>query len=518
MELTLEMLLYFISDLKPDCVRLPVTGSLFSGVQQFFPGMLRKEQDGTPYLYVAELEDLVRSREELTEEMTVLAVCDAEADRASWEDLPCCLILLGRENPVPYVLNRMIDVFSMMANCDKAMHIAALEGKNVQMLLDLCEDLLGHPAIIFDSSFDVLAYTRHIPCDYALFCETIQNGYTDYGVMQKLQENKIFAQLREGEPLIAPAMGEEGEINIYLKFSGGQALLGYASVHFGQEKPDQGYLDMLRLFMVNVRFCLARDFEGSHYGQMMYETLLLNLMNPADLSEERLAQQVKNVGNLSLTGRFVLGVVAFPDEENVPLQYLTRVIAQEMWDVKPFLYNGQICLLKTLGEDTKPDCFIEQWERDNIIRLLGNRSFAIGISNAFGELTDLRYAFLQAEAALSFRGPDDRYILYGDIYPDHLLSLLEREMPLKYLQPEFYTQIKAYDAAHGTEYLKILLMYLECDCNATHAAERLFLHRNTVRNAVLFAEEHWGIRMDDAEVRVKMETSERVDRYLEQKR
>ncbi len=522
MDLTLEILLYFIADLKPECMHRSAGPGMFVGVKRFFAGMEKEEPDGAQYLYVAGLGELFENRGMITEDMTVLAVREGEKenDKAAYNDqdisrLPCTLILVDDKCPLPYLLNRMIDVFSVMANCDKAMHIAALEGQSVQTLLDICEGLLGHPTIIFDSSFDVLAYTKYTPCDYELFRETIRNGYTDYEVMQKLQANRIFSHLEEGVPLVAPAMGAEDQTNIYLKFSGEQALLGYASVYFGDEEPDPGYLDMLGLFMKNVRFCLKRDFEGSHYGQMMYETFLLNLMNPAGLTEERLEEQVKNIGNVSLSGRFVLAVFEFWDEEEVPLQFLTRIMAREMWDVKPFIYDGQICLLKTLGEDEKPDCLISPWERENIVRLLGDRRFAVGISNAFGELKDLRYAYMQAKAALAFRNEQDRYVLYGDIYYDHLFSLLEQEMPVRFLQPEFYLQMKAYDAEHGTGYLKIILTYLECDCNATHTAEQLFLHRNTVRNAVLFTEEHWGIRLEDTDIKEKFVISDLIDRYME---
>ncbi len=514
MELTLDILLHFIADLQPRYLHRALEPSLFVGVKRFFAEMEREQSDEAQYLYLAEPEELLQNRAMVTPNMTILTVGDAESEAIrEASELPCTLILVEDAYPLPYLLNRMIDVFSVMSNCDKAMHISALEGKSVQTLLDFCEDLLGHPTIIFDSGFNVLAYTRHLPCEYELFCETIRNGYTDSKVMRRLQENKIFSQLKEDEALVAPAMGAEQQTNIYLKFSGTQALLGYASVYFGEDQPDRGYLDMLRLFMKNVRFCLRRDFEGSHYGQMMYETFLMNLMNPSGVSEEQLAEQAKNIGNLPLTGRFVLAVVELSDEE-VPLPFLTRIMAQEMWSVKPFLYDGQICLLKTLGEDAPPDRLIEPWEWENMLRILGNRQFVMGISNAFFALIDLRFAYVQAKAAAAFCEEGKRYSLYGDIYYDHLFSLLEREMPVRLLQPEFYTRIKAFDAEHKTDYLRILLVYLECGCNATHAADQLFLHRNTVHNAVLFAEEHWGVRMEDPDIQKKLVLADLADRYL----
>ncbi len=516
MELTLELLLYFIADLEPECLRGPSAGSVFAGVQQFFGGIQYAEQTGTQYLYVSGLQELLQCREDLEEGMTVLAVRDMEAGREELDSLPCSLILVCSGVPLPSLLNRMIDVFSRMANYDKAMHIAALEGKSVQTLLDLCEAPLAHPTIIFDSGFDVLAYTKNIPCEYGTFRETIENGYTDSDTMQKIRKNKIFDQLKSGKPLIAPSVGESGRTNIYLSFSSEQSMLGYACVYFGEDNPDQGYLDMLRIFTENISFCLKRDYESSHYGQMMYETFLLNLMNPSGFSEEQMEEQIKNIGDMPLQGRFVLGVLDFPEEENAPLRFTSRLLAREMWNVKPFLYEGRICLLKTLDKGGEADQAIERWELDNIDRLLGDCRFALGISNIFSDITDLRYAFLQAKAALAFREPEERCTLYGDIYYDYLFSLLEQEMPVYTLQPEFYSRMKEYDREHGTEYIRIIEAYLECGCNATHAAEKLFIHRNTVRNAVLFVQERWNIRVEDPDIQKKFMISNLADRYLDE--
>ena len=60
-------------------------------------------------------------------------------------------------------------IFCRLVEWDKNMHIAALEGKDVQDLIDISEEILEHPMIAFDASFDVLAYTRHSSSHYKNF-------------------------------------------------------------------------------------------------------------------------------------------------------------------------------------------------------------------------------------------------------------------------------------------------------------------------------------------------------------
>ncbi len=536
MELTLETCLYFISNLHPKIIRKTKNDKVLVGVKQFFTGMemadqvpidlreenVKKEQGEAGYLYIVGLRELWENRESLSPEMTVLAVQDLDKrdmDMLESElgSLSCTLALVEGDFPVPYLVNLMVDAFSRLANWDKMMHVSALEGKPVQELVDLSADVLRHPVMVYNTGFDVIAATRNVVGEYSYFQHTLKKGYTDAGVMSRIHRNNIFERLESGKPLIAPAAGDESRTNVYLSFSDGQVLLGYACIFYvcyDQGYDQQGYLDFLRLFAESITFCLKRDYEQSHYGRMMYETFLLNLMNPGAVSEERLREQAENIDGLQLTGRFVLGVITFDDAENVPLQFLMRQLDREMWDVKPFLYENQACLFKTLSPQGEPDEFIHSWEMKNIDKLLGDYSFSMGVSNVFFRLRDLRFAYLQAKAALKFKKQQSRYTLYGDIYYEHLFSVFEREMPVSCIQPEFYLKMKDYDKEHQTDYCRVILTYLECDCNATHAAERLFIHRNTVRNAVRFVEERWGIQVADTEIKKKFVISDLIDRYM----
>lgn len=511
MELTLDILLYFICDLNPGIACGLHTKGLFVGVKQFFTGM---EPGQAKYLYVASLQELWCSRETLSADMTVLAMRDMALSDEELSAFPCVLILVDRCPGVPYLVNRMIDIFGRMANWDKTMHISALEGKAVQELLDSSEELLEYPVIIFDATFDVLAFSRHTATEDRNFNQTVQAGYTNANVMAQLRKKNIFNRLKKGELLVAPAAESEDETNIYLSFYSDQILLGYACVFHGKTRPENGYLDIIRLFTENISFCLKRDYENSRYGHMMYETFLLNLMNPSGISDRQVDEQIKNIEGLFLNGRFVLGVLEFYGDEKIPIQFLTRQLDREMWNVRPFIYEEQICLLKILAPDAPTDDFIRPWEQENIDRLLDPYDFSMGVSNVFYTLTDVSYAFLQAKAAQKFKKSGSRYCLYGDVYYEHMFSAMEKEMPVKYLQPEFYVQMRSYDAENGTGYCRMIRTYLECDCNATKAAEKLFVHRNTVRNMIQFVEERWKIQISDPEIKKKFILAGLVEEYL----
>ena len=518
MELTLYMILYFIRDLAPVFIKDRLEDQKFAGVKQFSAETWEMEcrqellvQNAEQYLYIGNLSELYRERELLWGRMMVLAVEDTSLSAEQKAAFPCGLICMNEAYKVPYLMNRMMDVFTRVSNWDKNMHIAALEGKTIQELLDISEEILRRPMIIFDAGFNVLAHTKKFFDPGGNFQVTVEKGYTDAKTMELVKAKNIFPRLKSGEALVAPAAENDDRINVYFSFFCGQTLLGYACVFHDQTEPDPGYLDLLKLFTENLNFCMERAYENRRYGQMIYETFLVNLMNPAASAEQR-KEQLKNIENLPEIGRFVLGILSFGEDAKAQLSYIGRLVNREMWDVRPFIYEDCICLLKILGKDDEP---IREWEMKNIRKLLNGYEFIFGMSNPFDQIWDLRYAFLQAKAAIQFGRREKKvFCFYWDYYYYHLLSCMEQEMPLSQIQPEFYRQIKCYDAEHQTQYLKMLLVYLECECNATRAAQRLYLHRNTIHNAVHFTEERWGICIADPEIKKLFVLSDLIDRYL----
>ncbi len=512
MKITLELLLYFIHELNPRLLCRTPAGNALVGVKEFYREM---EAPDTAYVYVGSLKEVLARTQEFPPGVSVLATGDTAISPAQISAFPGTLILVDAAYPVPYLLNELVDLFSRLINWDKEMHIAALEGKPIQTLMDLSTEILAFPTIIFNATFDVLAATRGAHGAYDYFDHTVQKGYTDANVMELIYKENIFHQLQSGTPLVASAVGDTSQTNIYLSFQNEGTLLGYGCVFHGTKTPRRGYLDLLKIFSDNVRFCLKRDFEHSRFGKMMYETFLLKLMAQKGASREQLAEQLAAVEGLKRHGRFVLGVCAFDRTESVPLPFLTRLLDQELWNVQPFLFENQICLLKTLTPDAPADAILSDWETNTITQLLHNYPFSLGSSLVFSDILDLYYAYLQAKASLSFGKKEEPHHLYHSIYYAHLFSVMERELPLPLLQPEFYRQIKDYDASHNTNYLSIILTYLECDCNATHAATKLFLHRNTVRNAVQFVNEHWQIDVSQTETKKMLVFSELIDHYLD---
>ncbi len=531
MEISLAMLLYFLHELSPQIVSGPYNEEGFIGLKMFSGDIYAEqnslslkfandniEQDDWRYLYFGSLKEVWENRSILTDpKITILAVKDKDLTQEELEQLSCTLILFPGDLSASYLVNILVSIFSKLQNWDKSMHISTLEGRSVQSLLEISEELLEYPVIIFDATFEVIASTSQGDFGSENFNQTVQKRYTDPALMNRIRRADVFTRLRPNVPIIVNGIEGENKINICLNFYSNQILLGYACVFCGEDSPEQGYIDMFQLFAENIRLCLERDYKSGRYGEMMYETFLMHLVNPSGFPEGQLAEQMKSIDNLVPEGRFVLGVILFGVEKSVPMQYVARQLEREMYDVKPFLYEGRICLLKTLKDDAPADQSISQWEMNHIDSLLENYVFRMGISKVFHQIEDIRYAYVQANTAMELKGEDSRYCRYDEVYVDHILRTMDREVPLPMFRTELYEQIAEYDRENNTKYLRIILQYLECKCNAVQTAEKLYIHRNSVHNAIRFAEEHWNFQITDPKIEEEMWFSNRIDVYLQEK-
>ena len=527
MEITLALLLYFIRDLEPVIVKQPENARYFLGAQQYWKHeifqanrlhdeeLMFQRNEEYQYLYVAKASEILEDAKLLHSNMIFLVSRDYDWTEEELMQLTCGVIQVSGEYGVPYVLNRMINIFRFLTEWDKNMHIAALEGKTVKELLELSSEILGYPMIVFDTGFNVLASTVSALTEEKHFQETIRNGYTNSYTMALVRQQRIFSKL-EKQPLVVDLAVENEKLqNVYMAFQAEGRVLGYGCVFSNHTEIEKGYLDLLNIFVENLTFCLQREYEHQRFGQMLYETLLLNLMKPSGISPEQLQEQLKNIDGLEAEGCFALGVLEFEDKENVPLTFLARQIDQSIWDVRPFLYENKICVLKIMKEDRHSWIGFEPWEEENLEQILENYSYRFGVSNEFGQIMELPAAFHQAEAALQFGRKEGKKIcFYSEYYYFDLFACMEQTMSLEHLKMGLYRKLQKYDRENMTRYCSQILMYLKCDCNATHAAEQMYLHRNTIRKAVQFVEDTWQVDLKDTETKKQMVMGELADQYL----
>ncbi|MFE3504321.1 PucR family transcriptional regulator [Kitasatospora sp. NPDC059160] len=120
---------------------------------------------------------------------------------------------------------------------------------------------------------------------------------------------------------------------------------------------------------------------------------------------------------------------------------------------------------------------------DDLARRLGtalsglDTRAAVGVGGCYRGVDGLRWSWFEAQAALA-KGPG---VHGGDPLNLPRLLLSSPDLPLKQLAAEVLRPLTRFDEANRADLVTTLHAYLAADCSVQAVADRLYVHRNTVR-------------------------------------
>lgn len=131
--------------------------------------------------------------------------------------------------------------------------------------------------------------------------------------------------------------------------------------------------------------------------------------------------------------------------------------------------------------------------------------FSIGIGRLHYSVSEICRSFQEARQALSlgrFRQPENGITCYEDLGVLKLLSHIRTEELDDFAQ-ETLEALIAYDSHNDTDLLRTLEIYFQENESLPSAAEKLFIHANTLRNRLKKIESILGVELNQADVRVR---------------
>ena len=144
----------------------------------------------------------------------------------------------------------------------------------------------------------------------------------------------------------------------------------------------------------------------------------------------------------------------------------------------------------------------------------------IGISNLFYKASELRTGYMQADAAtsISFRitsnCKSDIYCFYKDFYLFHIFELCKSEISLLSFCHLELLKLKDDKGAKSNNYFEMIGTFLECNCNITATAEKLFMHRNNIVYHIKHIESLYNLDFNNSQERFHMLLTYKILKFL----
>ncbi len=155
-----------------------------------------------------------------------------------------------------------------------------------------------------------------------------------------------------------------------------------------------------------------------------------------------------------------------------------------------------------------PDAKNIQWQKqlaDNIRKCIrfsySKLSFSIGIGRFYNTIHDLSKSFSEAEQALEYtkKLKETNSIIVFEELGFYRLLLQRNESEMNTFYEETIGTLVDYDKKKGSHLKYTLEVYLECSQNTQSTADKLFIHRHTLRYRLKRIEEIAGVNLQQSD-------------------
>lgn len=370
---------------------------------------------------------------------------------------------------------------------------------SIQEMLDLSYELMGNPMFFQNIELGISGYTQKPVIQDSVWQDWIVGGRMNYHALQarlprdrqgvlmppKLQphylQHDLFGRIR-----VMPLSKNHMNFGILV-------LTEFARPITQEDEP------LFALFGEMFLTKLMRGVELHATGKSFLDSILFMLLDGSEVSEELLAESLENMSWKPDRYLWVLNVRE--REKRGTGTHLGDIVEQFSHSVqcKPMIFEGSVvCLYTSSAPQIAPE------ELQAMLGCAGSHpELCMGVSDRFQDLRRLRTYYMEAAFALRTG---------MDLLPEEILyqySRLRWALALEHwvrggndpemmLSPELLRLCRN-DRENHTELFGTLRCYFACGMDAAKTAERLFVHKNTVRYRIQQCQEILRLDLSDGE-------------------
>ena len=375
----------------------------------------------------------------------------------------------------------------------------------LQNIADTAYLLLGHPIIIYDLSFKILAFSQNVQPDCRFLKKVTQDKQIIEQTMTAFFEDKVLDLLRKGgasfffecsnRPILPPKT-----IIIHSPIFIKGMIVGFVVAMRGHVQWDESDLALTDEISKIISIEIRNDHFYRNSKGLLHEHFLMDMLE--DLSEKRTFVEAR-LQALGLKLHKNMYIVVIRLEQAIENDVQFRPILQELGNIFKSsistIYKEHIVSLIHCHHD-------EQALMDTILEklsmCLGSAGLTAGVSLCFHDLCQIRRHYLQAidalDIGLSLKKPERIFLFQQlSIYRLFKLSCPSAEIA-DYFHPAVFC-LANYDSRNHTELMKTLYYYMINLKALLKTKDILRIHRNTLVYRINKIQELTNINLEDGE-------------------
>lgn len=376
------------------------------------------------------------------------------------------------------VFNEVLSVFDRFAAWELATMEMIAQKKPLDQILDLSSMVTPNPIHLIDPSMRMIAHS-HVDIMHEIsytFRQCVRTGYPPYEVLKRQIED-----------------GEQEKLN---KTRGVFHMNPVRSVESSYECRnifDQDQL-LAHIFVINI--FTGPTVCGLEIADRLGDMLLTYLKDSAGPKTQPALTNIlfqdllsgTKIDNKLLSG--ALGVYKWHIEDCYRMVILRSMEANatQSFLAQLLVFPGSLEKIQVIFYQKSYVILFHETPTEDILELVTPLAeqcdIYVGIGKEFRGITQMSdyYKQLEISTVAGLTARPSQYVWSDDDTGLYYLLDQYTDMPLKQICHEGVYRLFEYDRRNGTDFVKILLTYMECSCNRQKAANILYIHRNTMNN------------------------------------
>lgn len=392
----------------------------------------------------------------------------------------------------------------------------ALDGADCGAILNASFPFIGCPMVISGVGLQIIAYTSERRPREDDVLRALESGFFDEEAVLRFQESGLSTQweLVDGITLIETTTESRSYPLVFYVFRVHGNYYMHLVVHLEHCSFTPALRDRLQLMI-----------DAIELGVRRYP--------PSELLFDESASAALRDCATGLTGvnsklRKALGERGFAD--GLTMQFLVidyglqqqerQIAAQRAMELMRLPQHALLALADARVLVLLPADQVDPSFSSAIEQHLARYDAVCIRSDSFQELRSLPFAYQQLLAGLettaAFGYPSARIHSFISVFADYLMlnGLQNKDFIEACLQRSKAALITRADEENGTDDARALQVFLECERKMGLAAERLFIHRNTLAYRIQRLQETYDLELDDPAVRRRLDAEFRLIKRL----
>lgn len=406
------------------------------------------------------------------------------------------LLVLNTSKDLHTVFNVIQQIFNRYDAWDRTLQKIIMKKGSLHELLEASQHIFRNPLFVLDKNLDITAHS--LPNDTHADVHAAVQFRTDDSFIQSTlieaasKKKTISIYETSTDKVMCSHLFKDGA------YVGGMYMTSDFTKPF---RPSDQYV--LTYMKTYVESLLNHYHEILSVDHNVSKEIFTKVLDGSILYDTKLLQDIRNLHE----EKYICLKFKLEDRSKViPAKLICEQIEEMIPGTVALIYENVIVAFM----HTKTSTDIPTIGGSIFIHFLQAMGYKAGLSNAFTDILQARYYFLQACAAIDIGyeiNPDLEVYYFKDYVHEYVLTQITREIPTQLICEQGLLKLLEYDNTHNTSYYQELRTYINCNMNAVQAAKSLYMHRNTLLIHLEHILKLTGIQLDDPEERMYVQLS-----------